>query len=135
MPAPARTIAIIDDDQSLRRAIARLLGARGFQTVEFGSAEELLASPDGLGADCLLLDIDLPGMSGIELSSHFLLWPEPPPVIFITGQAGHAAHYAIESLEAVARLSKPVESFVLFEAIDRALAMPRRRGLLAPTYN
>jgi FixJ family two-component response regulator len=135
MPVLARTIAIIDDDASLRRAMARLLGARGYQTMQFGSAEELLASPDGLGADCLLLDIDLPGMSGIELSSHFLLWPEPPPVIFISGQAGHGAHYAIDALEAVARLTKPVESFVLFDAIERALAAPRKRGLQASVPN
>jgi FixJ family two-component response regulator len=135
MYTSVRTIAIIDDDASVRRAIGRVLRARGFLTVEFDSAEALLASPDGLGADCLLLDIDLPGMSGIELCSHFLLWPEPPPVIFITGQASNYTSYTARALEAVAHLPKPVEALVLLEAVERALIAPRRTGGLSTMIN
>lgn len=123
-----RTIAIIDDDESLRRALGRVLRARGFETEEFASAEELLASPAGLGADCLLLDIDLPGMSGLELCSHFALWPEPPPVILITGAANVHTERMARALDAAEHLSKPVEAMVLVAAVERALIAPRRAG-------
>jgi FixJ family two-component response regulator len=130
-----RTIAIIDDDDALRQALGRVLRARGFRTVEFDSAEALLGSPDGLGADCLLLDIDLPGMSGLELCSHFLLWPEPPPVVFITGREGGDTARTAWALEAQDHLAKPVEAQVLLEAIERALIAPRRAGALAMSIN
>ncbi len=88
----------------------------------------MLKSPGGLGADVLLLDIDLPGMSGMELCSHFSLWPEPPPVIFITGGPSAYSERMAFALNAAEHLAKPVEAMVLVAAVERALIAPRRSG-------
>jgi FixJ family two-component response regulator len=78
------SVAIVDDDESLRRSLARLLRAAGFQPVTYLSAEALLADDDRPHFDCLMLDIQLGGMSGIELSERLAASGSTTPVIFIT---------------------------------------------------
>jgi FixJ family two-component response regulator len=81
---PRRYIGIIDDDESLRRSLGRLLQLAGFQTVLFQSAEEFLVDPLRRHLRCLLVDIRLGGMSGIELHQHLIAEGSTIPVIYIT---------------------------------------------------
>ena len=78
------SVAIVDDDDSLRRSLARLLRAAGLQPVTYLSAEALLEDHDHPHFDCLMLDIQLGGMSGIELSERLAASGSTTPVIFIT---------------------------------------------------
>lgn len=77
-------IAIVDDDQSHCRALARLLRAAGMDTVTFPSAEDFLASALGRTADCVVLDIQLGGMSGFDLQRRMATEGGWPPVVFLT---------------------------------------------------
>jgi len=81
---PRRYIGIIDDDDSLRRSLGRLLQLAGFQTVLFQSAEEFLTDPLRRHLRCLLVDIRLGGMSGIELHRQLIAEGSSIPVIYIT---------------------------------------------------
>ena len=83
---PRRYIGIIDDDDSLRRSMGRLLQLAGFQTVLFQSAEEFLTDPLRRHLRCLLVDIRLGGMSGIELHQQLIAEGSAIPVIYITAQ-------------------------------------------------
>ena len=85
MDMPRRTyIAIIDDDESLCRSLARLLHQAGYQPVTFVSAEDFLADPLRPHFQCLLVDVQLGGMSGIELHKQLNLVGNRAPVIYIT---------------------------------------------------
>lgn len=79
-----RYIAVIDDDESLCRSLARLLHQSGFHAITFSSAEEFLADPLRVHFGCLLVDIQLGGMSGIELNRALKSNADTTPVIFIT---------------------------------------------------
>jgi FixJ family two-component response regulator len=80
------SIAIVDDDESLCRSLSRLLRHAGFQATAFLSAEEFLASPVQRRFGCLLLDVQLGGMSGPELHRRLLESGDRTPVIYITAQ-------------------------------------------------
>jgi|SRR5579859_706998 len=77
-------VAIVEDDESVCRAFSRLLRTVGFQSVTYGSAEALLDDSKRPRFDCLLLDIQLEGMSGVELSKRLAAVKDTTPVIFIT---------------------------------------------------
>jgi FixJ family two-component response regulator len=77
-------VAIVDDDESMCRSLARLLRLAGFQPVTFLSAEDFLASSERPWLRCLLIDIQLTGMSGIALRRHLLAQGDRTPVIYIT---------------------------------------------------
>lgn len=81
-----REIIIVDDDTGMSQAIERLLAAAGLKAHSFTCVEELLSSGDCIRAGILILDIQLPGMSGLELIRHPSMAGLLPPVIFITGQ-------------------------------------------------
>jgi FixJ family two-component response regulator len=87
----AMTVAIIDDDETLCRSVARLLRVAGVDARAFTSAEEFLASPSQRRCGCLLLDIQLTGISGPELHRRMLEAGDHRPVIYITGQDDPAA--------------------------------------------
>jgi FixJ family two-component response regulator len=81
---PNRYVAIVDDDESLCRSLGRLLRTAGFQSVTYASGEAFLADSKRPGFDCLLLDIQMGGISGIELRRRLSAVNERTPVIFIT---------------------------------------------------
>jgi FixJ family two-component response regulator len=87
----AMTVAIIDDDETLGRSVARLLSVAGMDARAFVSAEEFLASPSQRRFGCLLLDIQLTGMSGPELHRRMLEAGDRRPVIYITAHHDPAA--------------------------------------------
>jgi FixJ family two-component response regulator len=117
------TISVVDDDESMREAIKTLVGALGLGVVEFSSAEDFLNSEQSKACDCLILDVKMPGLSGLELQRQLVADNSGIPIVFIT------AHYAEEermrSMEAgaVAFLSKPFTEEELLNAIDASLAV------------
>jgi FixJ family two-component response regulator len=86
MALEKREIIVVEDDLSMSQAIERLLSAAGWRARSFASAEELLASGALRGAAVLILDIQLPGISGLELHHQLVAQGTAPPAIFITAQ-------------------------------------------------
>ncbi|HWT85970.1 MAG TPA: response regulator [Myxococcales bacterium] len=118
MPARARRVFVIDDDHSVRRGLARLLAAAGFQVEAFESAAAFLERRPPRGNHCLIVDVRMPGMSGPALRDALRAAGRDSPVIFVT------AHEIEEIGEEVAKetmLSKPIEADVLLRAIDVAM--------------
>lgn len=114
-------IAIVDDDEAVRSAIENLVRSLGFRAVAFGSAEDFLVSGSSSAANCLIADVQMPGMSGIELQGHLVATGNRMPVILITAFPKAHVRAQAESSGALGYLSKPFEANVLIECIDRAL--------------
>ncbi len=115
-------ISVVDDDASVRESLESLIRSIGFAVKVFASAEEFLNSPRVLETNCLILDVRLPGMDGIELHRHLLAKKWKVPVIFITAHASEE-HLRAQALRsgAVGYLIKPFSEESLLDAIDAAL--------------
>jgi FixJ family two-component response regulator len=116
-------ISIVDDDESVREGIGRLLSSAGFVVNAFASAETYLSSDQPGRTDCLLLDIRMPGMSGIELERQLVANRSGVPVIFITAHEEETER--VQALEGRARpvLLKPFSEDALLNAINTALTV------------
>lgn len=77
-------VAVVDDDDNLRRSFERLLRAAGMRAVSYASAEAFIEADDRAGFDCMVLDMQLLGMSGLALQRHVLQRGDAPPIVFIT---------------------------------------------------
>ena len=123
------TIAIVEDDASFRRAVERLLRASGFEAHTFASAEEFLKSAVPQSHACLILDLDLPGMSGFELASHLSASAPPRPMIFITAQDDDSLREQASMAPNTVFLRKPFVGAALLEALRSLLnpSHPNRR--------
>ncbi|MBY3099981.1 MULTISPECIES: response regulator transcription factor [Rhizobium] len=117
-----RTVAVVDDDASLRRSLGRLLNAYGFLAEEYASAEDFLARDRKTAIDCLVLDIDLSGMSGIDLQRRLKAEGTVLPVIFITALEAGSVKAEAEKVGCVAYLQKQFSGAALIAAINNALA-------------
>jgi FixJ family two-component response regulator len=115
-------ISVVDDDYSVRESIQSLMRSVGFAVKVFGSAEAFLNWNHLQDTDCLILDVRLSGMSGIELQRHLMASHYEIPIIFITG---HASEEEVRSLAlrngAVAYLAKPLSEEALLNAVQSAL--------------
>jgi FixJ family two-component response regulator len=118
-----RTVAVVDDDASLRRSVGRLLNAYGFVAVEYASAEAFLVRDPKTPIDCLVLDIDLGGMSGIELQRRLKGAGAKLPIIFITALEDMRLQTEAEQAGCIAYLRKPFAGSVLIDAIKKALGL------------
>ena len=116
-----RTVAVVDDDPSILGSVRELLNAEGFNTELFASAEGFLASGVIPRVDCLLLDIQLAGASGIELQDHLEACGSKLPVIFMTGLDDEALHRQALNAGCVALLHKPFLEHQLIDAIEKAV--------------
>ena len=114
-------IAIVDDDAPLREALGSLLNAAGFSTQVFASAEDFLNSAHRQNTICLVLDIRLPGMNGIELQRALNASGSSIPIVFITAHGDETVKDLVMSSGAAAFLNKPVRSSVLLKEICSAL--------------
>jgi FixJ family two-component response regulator len=114
-------ISIVDDDESVREAISSLLKSVGYRTELFASAEEFLRSAHHQETQCLILDIRMPGMSGLELQRHLVAAGSSIPIIFITGHGDEEAQADAVCERAVAFLGKPFSEDALLSAIQLAL--------------
>ena len=120
MTPPAR-IALVDDDPSIRRGVARMLTLSGLQVTTFGSAEALLADDPFSAFDCLVLDIHLPGLSGPECYGGLRARGEAPPAVFITAHDATETQEMLQHVAPATCLRKPFRSHQLLDAIRDAL--------------
>jgi FixJ family two-component response regulator len=120
--ADAATVFVIDDDESVRKALLRLLRSAGWSACGFATAEEFLDAGDPCPGACLVLDVRMPGMSGLELKQLLDQRVHRPPVIFITGC--HDEHLRQQAVRAGAAgfLTKPFDDQSLLDAVSGALA-------------
>lgn len=114
-------VAVVDDDGGVRRALARLLRAAGFNPVGYSSAEGFLADPTRAQTDCLVLDVQLGGMSGLDLQERLTARGIAPPIIFVTANAEPDAEEQARRAGCVAFFHKPVPGRALLEAVRRAV--------------
>jgi FixJ family two-component response regulator len=118
----APLVAVVDDDFSVRESLESLISSAGLGVTVSASAEEFLNSPYPRKADCLILDVRLPGMSGIELHRHLLARKCNVPVIFITAHASDNRARAEAASECtVGYLTKPFSDDELLDAVNTAL--------------
>jgi len=128
MPASKQIIAIVEDDASLNRALERLLQASGFATHAFLSAEDFLANSHPESHVCFILDIHLPGISGVELFDRLCERGGHPQVIFITAGDGQALRQNAARVSGTICLRKPLVADELLGAVHEQL----RRGGSGP---
>ena len=115
------TVFLVDDDEPLRRATARLLGSCGFDVRPFASAEEFLGTFDPALPGCLLLDLRMPGKSGLDVQRALVDQKASVPIVFLTGHADVPASVHAMKGGAVDFLEKPVREEDLIAALERAL--------------
>jgi len=112
-------IAIVDDDPAVLKALSRLLRTRSYRARTYGSGQELLAAlPAGL-PDCLIVDLQMPEMNGLELQQHLVSSGVTIPTILISAKGDVALGERESGL--VASLRKPLQEQALFEAIGKAV--------------
>jgi FixJ family two-component response regulator len=116
-------VAVVDDDESVRESLPDLLREFGFAAHAFSSAEEFIAS-DSLGEiRCLLLDIAMPGMTGLDLQRELKIRGHEIPIIFITAQKDEAVRARAFDQGAAEFLLKPFSDTALFAALNTALGV------------
>jgi FixJ family two-component response regulator len=123
------TVIVVDDDTSIRRALRRQLQILGFSVMDFQSAEEFLASEFPTGDACLLLDVYMPGMSGIELCRSLAGSGRHLPTVLISGRDDDQTRQMMRKANPVASLLKPFDEKKLLSAIRKAL----RKGSSLPS--
>ncbi|HET7362779.1 MAG TPA: response regulator [Burkholderiales bacterium] len=118
-------VRVVDDDGSFARSLARLLGARGFLVRTFSSGAELLAELSGEARGCVVMDLKMPGMNGLDLQSELAHRGLRLPVVFLTGAADIPSSVRAMRGGAVDFLEKRAPSEHLIAAVERALACER----------
>ena len=120
MPQESFTVYVVDDDESIRRALKRLLRSMGYHAVTFDSAEEFMEATSCRGEGCLVLDIRLPGMTGLDLQEKLVSLGAKYPVIFMTAHDNLQWQERAKKAGAVAYLRKPFDEQSLLNAIQLA---------------
>ena len=116
-----KTVFVVDDDPSVLRGLERLLTVHGFSADVFESIEDFCERANHSAAACLVLDIHMPGMSGIDFGRQLAKTDDPLPVIFITGNDNEATRKVAMEVGCIAYLPKPFPGKLLIEAIEKAL--------------
>ena len=119
--APA-LVSVVDDDPSVRRSLARLVKGAGYRVEAFASAHEFLTRPPEEGPACLVLDVRMPGLTGLDLQETLSIAAHWTSIIFITGYRDVRASVKAMKAGAVDFLTKPVDDQELLGAIERAVA-------------
>ena len=120
MPNKSFTVYVVEDDESIRRAIGRQLRSVGYHALTFGSAEEFLDAASGTGEGCLVLDIRLPGMTGLDLQEKLVSRGAKYSVIFMTAHDNPQWQERAKKAGASAYLKKPFGDRSLLDAIQFA---------------
>jgi FixJ family two-component response regulator len=124
--AAATRISIVDDDASMREAIKTLISSFGLSVDEFLSAEDFLKSDRAQVFDCLILDVRMPGLDGLELQRRLIAANIAIPIVFITAHYSEDQRRKAMDAGAVAFLRKPFTEQELLDAIDASLAIRNR---------
>jgi FixJ family two-component response regulator len=117
------TIAVVDDDPSVRKALARLLSVFGYRAELFASAEAFLQSAPTSRAMCLLVDIKLGAMSGLDLARRLSAEGFEFPIVFMTGSQKNVVRLQCLDFGCVAFLEKPIPEVQLIEALAKAVRL------------
>jgi len=117
----ASIISIVDDDESNREAVSTLLKSAGFTVEAFASAEDFLNSTHRHHTGCLILDLRMPGMNGLELQQRLAAARSRIPIIFVTADADEAARARALQAGAIDFLPKPFREEALLQAVRMAL--------------
>jgi FixJ family two-component response regulator len=127
MSAAAPVIHLVDDDASFRTAVGRLLRTAGYQVALYESGDQFLQHPPGPDPGCILLDMRMAGLSGLELQDRLAQLDSILPIVFLTGHGDIPT--SVKAIKAGAEdfLSKPVSKQTLLEAVERALARYREQ--------
>lgn len=127
-------VHVVDDDESLRTAVARLLVAEGYEVRTHASAGDYLISPPMANSACIVLDLSMPGPSGLELQESLRRFPVALPIVFLTGTGDIESSVRAMKAGAVDFLTKPVKPEELLRAVraalDRHNAALDRRGAM-----
>ena len=115
-------ISIVDDDESVREAMRRLVRSLGYAATTFTSAEEYLHSDHVERTSCLISDVKMPGMSGVELQARLIADGRGTPIIFITAFPEERVRARVLQAGAIGYLSKPLGDECLLECLAKALA-------------
>jgi FixJ family two-component response regulator len=122
-------VHVIDDDGSVRTALSRVLRYAGFDVRGYASAVEFLVAEPDDGPSCIVLDVGLPGMSGVDLQAAIGGKESTPPIVFLTGRSDVDTGVQAMKAGAVDYLTKPVDRKALLAAVDAALARDQERRL------
>jgi FixJ family two-component response regulator len=131
---PASLVYVIDDDEAVRDSLKWLLEANRYQVISFARAEDFLNAYDGTKTACLILDVRMPGMSGLELQEQLVARDANLPILFITGHGDVPMAVSTMKRGAVDFIEKPFNEGVLRASVERMLiaaereAEVRRRG-------
>jgi FixJ family two-component response regulator len=125
--ANASSVFLVDDDESVRRALARLIKSAGHSVQTFASAQDFLGTKAGSQeAGCLVLDVRMPGLTGIDLQRELHIMNRNLPIVFITGHGDIPMSVKAMKAGAVDFLQKPVKDKDLLRAIEQSLARAAR---------
>jgi FixJ family two-component response regulator len=125
MSSDSPIVFVVDDDYRVREALSSLVASIGLEVAVFGSAQEFLDAEKPDSPACLVLDLELPGTSGLELQRE-LAAGDGPPIIFITGHGDVPSSVRAMKAGAIEFLSKPFGEQELLQAIDAAIALDRK---------
>jgi FixJ family two-component response regulator len=118
-------VVVVDDDSSFRNFLTRLVSTIGLKVVPFASAEEFLAAPLPDGPACLVLDVQMPGLSGLDLQRQMTQGGRTLPIVFMTGHGDIPMTVEAMKAGAVGFLSKPFRNQDMLDAIREGLALDR----------
>jgi FixJ family two-component response regulator len=121
----APIVSIVDDDESVRVATVKLVRVHGFEAYGFASAEEFLRSSRVGDTSCLITDVRMPGMSGVDLQSHLIAEGKRMPVIFITAFPEQSSQTRAMAAGAICFLTKPFDGQTLIDYLSEALKKGR----------
>ena len=122
MTEPKPSIRVVDDDASWRRSVTRLLAASGYDVMPYESAEQFLQADDCRMPGCILLDVRMPNLSGLQLQRSLGARNDALPIVFVTGHGDIPMSVIAMRAGADDFLTKPVSSEVLLRAVQRAIA-------------
>ena len=122
------TVAVVDDDEAVRDALSNLLASLDLGVATFASAEDFLASSACHAAACLITDVQMPGMSGLDLQRHLIGDGNRMPVILITAFPRDHVRQQAEADGAFGFFAKPFDGGLMIDCIERALAAKGAHG-------
>jgi FixJ family two-component response regulator len=125
MSEASATVHVVDDEADMLKALERLLGAAGFTVQAYSSPEQFLVQHDHTAPGCIVLDLALPGLNGLELQQALQTQGSALPIVFLTGRGDIAASVRAMKLGAADFLTKPVDADELIAAVEAALERNR----------
>jgi len=125
-PAAPTVVYLVDDDASVRKSLSRLISEAGYKVQAYASAREFLAREPAKGPSCVVLDVRMPGVTGLDLQKTLTSAVHELPIIFITGHGDISMSVKAMKAGAVDFLTKPFAARDLLDAIQRAVAKDTR---------